>query len=207
MPANTIIEHISGVLIAGGKSRRMGRDKRFLTVGGTSLFHRTLGLLAQIFPETIVVLAEPVELLEIRGSRVMYDIIPNAGSLGGLYTGLMAASHPRVFAVACDMPFLNPDVIRFMASFDTTADIVVAKLERGFQPLHALYSRSCIPFLKAMTAKRDFKIQNLYGTQHLRVAVVKPADIAMAEAGLKSFQNVNTLDDLARAEAGLAEES
>ena len=144
MPVKPTIEDISGVLIAGGKSRRMGRDKRFLTVGGTSLFQRILTLLEQIFPETIVVLAEPLESLEVRGGRVVYDVIPNAGSLGGLYTGLMAASHVRIFAVACDMPFLNSDVIRFMASFDTTADIVVAKLESGFQPLHALYSRSCL---------------------------------------------------------------
>jgi molybdenum cofactor guanylyltransferase len=206
MPVKPITEDISGVLIAGGKSRRMGRDKRFLTVGGISLFHRTLTLLEQMFPETIVVLAEPVESLEVRGGRVVYDVIPNAGSLGGLYTGLMAASHVRIFAVACDMPFLNSDVIRFMASFDTTADIVVAKLENGFQPLHALYSRSCIPFLKGMAAERELKIQKLYGTQQLRVTVVDMAEIAIVGAGLKSFQNVNTEGDLARVEAELAGE-
>ena len=206
MPVKPTIEDISGVLIAGGKSRRMGRDKRFLTVGGTSLFQRILTLLEQIFPETIVVLAEPLESLEVRGGRVVYDVIPNAGSLGGLYTGLMAASHVRIFAVACDMPFLNSDVIRFMASFDTTADIVVAKLESGFQPLHALYSRSCLPFLKAMAAERDLKIQKLYGTQQLKVAVVDMAEIAIVGAGLKSFQNVNTEVDLARVEAELAGE-
>ncbi len=206
MPVKPITEDISGVLIAGGKSRRMGRDKRFLTVGGISLFHRTLTLLEQMFPETIVVLAEPVESLEVRGGRVVYDVIPNAGSLGGLYTGLMAASHVRIFAVACDMPFLNSDVIRFMASFDTTADIVVAKLENGFQPLHALYSRSCIPFLKGMAAERELKIQKLYGTQQLRVTVVDMAEIAIVGAGLKSFQNVNTEGDLERVEAELAGE-
>jgi molybdenum cofactor guanylyltransferase len=206
MPVKPITEDISGVLIAGGKSRRMGRDKRFLTVGGISLFHRTLTLLEQMFPETIVVLAEPVESLEVRGGRVVYDVIPNAGSLGGLYTGLMAASHVRIFAVACDMPFLNSDVIRFMASFDTTADIVVAKLENGFQPLHALYSRSCLPFLKGMAAERELKIQKLYGTQQLRVTVVDMAEIAIVGAGLKSFQNVNTEGDLARVEAELAGE-
>ena len=205
MLAKASIPDVSGVLIAGGKSRRMGRDKRLLTVGGTSLFHRTLSLLEQMFPETIVVLAQPVTSLEVQGSRVVYDVIPNAGSLGGLYTGLMVASHPRIFAVACDMPFLDSEMMRFMASFDTAADIVVAKLESGFQPLHALYSRSCLPFLKAMTADRDLKIQKLYSAQQLRVTVVDEADIANVGNGLKSFRNVNTAEDLARAEAELAE--
>ena len=206
MSAEPIIENISGVLIAGGKSRRMGRDKRFLTVGGTSLFDRTLRLLEQVFSETIVVLAEPVESLDTRGSRVVYDVIPNVGSLGGLYTGLMTASRSAIFAVACDMPFLSSDVIRFMASFDTTADIVVARLESGFQPMHALYSQPCIPFLKAMADKRDLKIQKLYGTQHLQVTIVDEVDLSTVGSGLKSFQNVNTLDDLAQAEADLIEE-
>jgi molybdopterin-guanine dinucleotide biosynthesis protein A len=205
MLAKLRIPDVSGVLIAGGKSRRMGMDKRLLTVGGTNLFHRTLSLLEQMFSETIVVLAQPVASLEVRGSRVVYDVIPNTGSLGGLYTGLMAASHPRIFAVACDMPFLDADMMRFMASFDSAADIVVAKLQTGFQPLHALYSRSCLPFLKAMAADRDLKIQKLYGAQQLRVTVVDMADIASVSNGLKSFRNVNTAEELAQAEAELAE--
>jgi molybdopterin-guanine dinucleotide biosynthesis protein A len=205
MLAKLRIPDVSGVLIAGGKSRRMGMDKRLLTVGGTNLFHRTLSLLEQMFSETIVVLAQPVASLEVRGSRVVYDVIPNTGSLGGLYTGLMAASHPRIFAVACDMPFLDADMMRFMASFDSAADIVVAKLQNGFQPLHALYSRSCLPFLKAMAADRDLKIQKLYGAQQLRVTVVDMADIASVSNGLKSFRNVNTAEELAQAEAELAE--
>jgi molybdopterin-guanine dinucleotide biosynthesis protein A len=117
----------------------------------------------------------------------------------------MAASHPRIFAVACDMPFLDADMMRFMASFDSAADIVVAKLQNGFQPLHALYSRSCLPFLKAMAADRDLKIQKLYGAQQLRVTVVDMADIASVSNGLKSFRNVNTAEELAQAEAELAE--
>jgi molybdenum cofactor guanylyltransferase len=205
MLAKLRIPDVSGVLIAGGKSRRMGMDKRLLTVGGTNLFHRTLSLLEQMFSETIVVLAQPVASLEVRGSRVVYDVIPDTGSLGGLYTGLMAASHPRIFAVACDMPFLDADMMRFMASFDSAADIVVAKLQSGFQPLHALYSRSCLPFLKAMAADRDLKIQKLYGAQQLRVTVVDMADIASVSNGLKSFRNVNTAEELAQAEAELAE--
>ncbi|HEY9526967.1 MAG TPA: molybdenum cofactor guanylyltransferase, partial [Anaerolineales bacterium] len=118
MGSNQVITNVSGILIAGGKSLRMGRDKRFLEVSGNSVFARTLRVLRETLAETIVVLAEPVDSLDVRGCRVVYDLIPNAGSLGGLYTGLMASTQPRIFAVACDMPFLNSDVIRFMATFD-----------------------------------------------------------------------------------------
>jgi molybdopterin-guanine dinucleotide biosynthesis protein A len=199
-----VIENVSAILIAGGRSRRMGRDKRFLTVDGSSLFRRTLDVLKQTFSETIVVLAEPVDSLDVQGSRVVFDLIPNAGSLGGLYTGLIASSRPRIFAVACDMPFLASEVIRFMVSFDDTADVVVAELEGRFQPMHALYSQACKPFLQVMAERQDLKIQNLFLRQELRITAIGVRELALLKSGMRSFQNINTPDDLARAEAEIA---
>ena len=203
MMTSHVIEKVSGVLIAGGKSRRMGQDKRFLTVGGIGIFRRTLDVLKNTFAETIVVLAEPVDSLDAQGSKVVYDIVPNAGSLGGLYTGLMTASESRVFAVACDMPFLDAEVIRFMASFDRTADVVVAELEGRFQPMHAMYSQRCLPYLQAMADKQDLKIQRLFLEKQLRVAVLSQSHLTGLSSGHRSFQNINTPDDLARAVAPL----
>lgn len=185
----------------------MGRDKRFLTVGGSSVFRRTLGVLERTFAETIVVLAEPVDALDVRGCRVVYDLIPNAGSLGGLYTGLMVSSQPRIFAVACDMPFLDSDVIRLMASFDMTADVVVAELTGRFQPMHAIYSQRCLPFLRPMAERQDLQIQKLFLKEELRVAVVGRSELVVLESGLRSFQNINTPEDLARAEAPIPDQS
>ena len=202
MPSH-IISKVSGVLIAGGKSRRMGHDKRFLTVGGIGIFGRTLDVLKETFAETIVVLAEPVDSLDAQGSKVVYDIVPNAGSLGGLYTGLMASSESRVFAVACDMPFLDAEVIRFMASFDRTADVVVAELEGRFQPMHAMYSQRCLPYLQAMADKQDLKMQRLFLEKQLRVAVLNQSHLTGLASGHRSFQNINTPGDLARAVAPL----
>lgn len=196
-----VIEDVSGVLIAGGKSRRMGQDKRFLRVGGKSVFDRTLSLLMSTFAETIVVLAEPIESLDVRGCRVVYDAIPNAGSLGGLYTGLTAASHSRIFAVACDLPFLNVEVIRLMVSFDRTADVVVAEFAGQFQPMHAVYSQHCAEFLKGMAERRDLKIQKLFRSEDLRIAVLGANEFALIGSGLRSFHNINTPEDLALAEA------
>ncbi len=195
-----IIGNVSGLLIAGGKSRRMGQDKRFVKVGGRSVFDRTLALLMATFAENIVVLAEPVDSLDVRGCRVVYDVISNAGSLGGLYTGLLAATQPRVFAVACDMPFVNVKVIRLMLSRNDTADVVAAHLSGRFQPMHAVYSKRCVPFLKAMAERRDLKLQKLLQRDELQIAVLSEDDFLPLQSGLRSFHNINTPDDLALAE-------
>ena len=204
MSERTLVD-VTGVLIPGGKSLRMGRDKRFLKVNGESVFDRTLSLLMDTFVETVVVLAEPIESLEVRGCRVVYDVIPNAGSLGGLYTGLLAASQPRIFAVACDMPFLHAEVIRYMVSCDETADVVVAELEGQFQPMHAVYSKRCAEFLKAMAERQNLKIQTLYRSEALRVAVLGANALSSLGVGLRSFQNINTPEDLALANAPISD--
>ncbi len=196
-----LIENASGILIAGGKSRRMGQDKRFLRVRGECVFDRTLALLMDTFAEAIVVLAEPINSLDVRGCRVVYDAIPNTGSLGGLYTGLVEASKPKIFAVACDMPFLNAEVVRFMLSYDDGADVVAADLAGRLQPMHAVYSKRCAPFLKAMAEEQDLKILKLFCREELRVAVLGANDFSSLPSGLRSFQNINTPDDLALAEA------
>ena len=83
---NKPIDHITGVLLAGGKSRRMGRDKRTLQVGGKSLFHRGLETLEGLFSEVVVVVADVESLVENLNSRVVTDLVPNRGSAGGLYS-------------------------------------------------------------------------------------------------------------------------
>ena len=196
-----MIEGVSGILIAGGKSRRMGRDKRFMKVSGESVFERTVSVLRSIFTENIVVLAEPIERLAVQDCSVVYDAIPNAGSLGGIYTGLIAATRPRVFVAACDMPFLNTEIIRFMASYDNTADIVVAQLSGKFHPTHALYSKRCIPFLRVMAERHQLRIQELFQQEDLRIAVLGENDFLPFASRVRSFRNINTPDDLALAES------
>jgi molybdopterin-guanine dinucleotide biosynthesis protein A len=178
----------------------MGLDKRFLKVAGQRTFDRTLKVLEELFAETIVVLAEPIAALDVKGCRVVYDAIPNTGSLGGLYTGLITSSHQQAFAVACDMPYLNSDVIRFMSSFDITADVVVAKLSGRFQALHALYTKRCVPILKEMAERKDLKLQRLFCDEALRISIVQERDLTAIDSGLRSFQNINTPEDLASAE-------
>jgi molybdenum cofactor guanylyltransferase len=191
-----LIPDMTGILVAGGKSRRMGRDKRFLELGGQTLLQRVLSVLQSLFGEVLVVLAEPLTQLEGQGYRVVTDLIPNCATLGGLHAGLSSASHRRVLAVGCDMPFLNPAVIRRLAEFGAQADVVMPKLVTGLQPMHAVYSKACLPHLEQMARTKQFKVQGLTEVPGLTVKLVPEKDFLDVDPQLLSFFNINTPADL-----------
>lgn len=191
-----VIPNMTGVLVAGGQSRRMGRDKRFLELGGQSLLHRALSVLQGLFPEVLIALAEPLPQLTGQGYRVVLDLIPNCATLGGLYTGLASAGHPRIFAVGCDMPFLNPEVIRRLAGLGAQADIAMPRLATGLQPMHAVYSKACLPHLERMAGAQELKVQALAEVPGLTVKLAPEKDFLDADPQLLSFFNINTPADL-----------
>lgn len=191
-----MIPNITGVLVAGGQSRRMGRDKRFLELGGHTLLQRALSVLQSLFAEVLVALAEPMPQLTGQSCRVVTDLIPNCATLGGLYTGLASASHPRIFAVGCDMPFLNPAVIRRLAKLGAQADVVMPKLVTGLQPMHAVYSTACLPHLERMATAQQLRVQGLVEVPGLTVKLVPEKDFLDVDPQLLSFFNINTPADL-----------
>lgn len=191
-----MISDMTGVLVAGGKSRRMGRDKRFLELDGQPLLQRALSVLQGLFPEVLVAVAEPLPQLTGQGYRMVLDLIPNCATLGGLYTGLFFASHPRVFAIGCDMPFLNPKVIKRLAETGPQADVVMPRLATGLQPMHAVYSKACLPHLERMAKEQRLKVQNLAEIAGLTVKLVPEKDFLDLDPQLLSFFNINTPADL-----------
>jgi len=186
---------VTGVLLAGGKSRRMGEDKRYLVVGEQTLLERGLGVLRSMFHEVLVVIAQDSAPLDI-DARVVRDLVPDCGSLGGIYTGLTQATSPYIFAVACDMPFLNQAVITHFTNRRDTADIVMARLATRLHPMHALYGKGCLPAMEQMIVARQLKIQELVSDASLRVQYVTEADLLSIDPSLRSFHNVNTPEDL-----------
>jgi molybdopterin-guanine dinucleotide biosynthesis protein A len=191
-----MISGVTGLLLAGGKSRRMGRDKRSLLVGEQTLFDRSLSVLKGLFHEVVVVIGQDSAELDGVACPVVRDLIPHCGSLGGLYTGLKQASTDHVFVVACDMPFLNPLVIRYFADLRGATDIVLAKLSNGLHPMHAVYAKTCLPFMEQMISERHLKIQDLVSQSSLRVRYVTEADLVENDPTARSFYNVNTPADL-----------
>ena len=186
---------VTGVLLAGGNSRRMGEDKRYLVVGEQTLLERGLAVLRSIFQEVLVVIAQDSLPLNV-DARVMRDLVPDCGSLGGLYTGLTQATTPYIFLVACDMPFLDPAVITQFTSRRASADIVMAKLAARLHPMHALYGKRCLPVVDQMIQARQLKIQGMVSHSSLRVRYVTEADLLTIDPFGRSFHNVNTPADL-----------
>ncbi len=191
-----VLEGLTGVLLAGGKSRRMGQDKRWLEVGGRPLFHRVLSALEGLFQEILIVVAEPLPQLEGTAHRVVTDLIPNCATLGGLYTGLSYAGGQRIFAVGCDMPFLSRTVITQMATLDRQADVVMAELATGLQPLHAVYSKACLAPMERMAKAGKLKVQELVQYPGLSVRLVPERDFRPIDPDGLSFMNVNTPADI-----------
>lgn len=194
---------VTGILLAGGKSRRMGEDKRHLVVGEQTLLERGLAVLRSTFQDVLVVIAQDSPPLGV-DARVVRDLVPDCGSLGGLYTGLMQATTPYIFVVACDMPFLDQAVIAQFTSRRATADIVMAKLAARLHPMHALYGKRCLPVLEQMIQARQLKIQELVPHASLRVQYVTETDLFSIDPSGRSFQNVNTPADLETARSMLS---
>jgi molybdopterin-guanine dinucleotide biosynthesis protein A len=190
-----MITDVTGVLLAGGKSRRMGQDKRFLHVGEMTLFERSLAVLRSVFQDVLVVIAQDSPPLQA-DVPVIRDLVPDCGSLGGLYTGLMQAATSYVFVVACDMPFLDPRAVQYVAGLKHQGDIVMAKRGEGLQPMHAIYSRRCLPVMEEMLKAHDLKIQKIVRHPTLQVRFITETELSGIDPDGRSFLNVNTPSDL-----------
>ena len=191
-----VIREVSGVVLAGGKSKRMGMDKRHLSVHGKPLLDRVTSVLLEIFPEVLLVLAEENISRQDKRIQIVTDLVPGRAAVGGLYTGLYYCRHPRVFAVACDMPFINPAVIELFSKKIEATDIVLAELVNGLQPLHGLYSKRCLPFLKEMIDAQDLCLQNIVDKQDLTVHRIHESEIKSLDPQLLSFLNLNSPADV-----------
>ncbi len=189
---------MTGLIIAGGKSRRLGIDKRFLDIGGRTCLQRVLDAYQGIFDE-ILIAADAVEPFQSLGVRVVVDIIPGRATLGGLYTGLHYAAGERVFAAAGDMPWLNPAAIRIVLDQACSGDIVIPDVEGQLQPMHAVYAKACLPSLRTLIEAGTLKVQDLCKCPELRVQRIPQSAFTAVDPELRSFFNINTPDDLAQA--------
>ncbi|MBN1471333.1 MAG: molybdenum cofactor guanylyltransferase, partial [Syntrophaceae bacterium] len=148
----------------------------------------------QIFSEIIIVTNDSPSYTEFKDAEVVTDIYPDKGSLGGIYTGLFYAKNDYAFVAACDMPSLNKDFIFFMIDQIDQHDIIVPELAGGFQALHAIYSRRCLPAIKKMISADQLKIAGLY--KEMRLLKINEAQVKPFNTKGNIFININTPDDL-----------
>lgn len=192
-------------IIAGGQSRRMGRDKAFVKLGGLTLIQRVIQRSADLGQaETILITNKPADYAHL-GLPMHRDFLPGKGSLGGIYTALMQASSPAVLVLACDMPFVNGELLRFMiAQLDADTDIVVPRVAGYPQALHAIYRKTCIDPIRAQLEANRLKIIRFY--DQMRARYLDEVDYAEFDAGGSSFANLNTPAELAQARQWLRAE-
>ncbi len=188
---------VTGIILAGGKSRRMGRDKLFLQTGGVPLFERVYGVLNRIFTDIIVVANNP-KWFHSYGVRVVTDVIPGKGAIGGLHTGLKYASSHHSFCFAADMPFLNPRLIRYMIGKRNEGDVIIPRTSDGLQPLHAIYSKACLLPIENLITKGNLKIVDFF--REITVVYISEREVLTYDPRLISLMNINTREDLRHAE-------
>lgn len=189
---------LSGVILAGGKSTRLGRDKTFLELEGRTLMARTLDVLAQLTGDLVIVTSMAPHLFP-PSARVVADRYVGAGVLAGVHAGLLAAREELALVVACDMPFLNLDLLRYIISLARDADVVVPRWT-DVEPLHAVYRpATCLGPIEKALARGERRVVSFY--DGLRVRYVERAEIAQFDPQGLSFFNVNTPSDWQRARA------
>ena len=198
----------TGVVLAGGRSSRMGRNKALLDVGGRRIVDRVFDALGSVTDRILVVRADDPWIDDIaaaRGALVVQDRYPGAGSLGGIYTGLAAAGGEAAFTVACDMPFLRADVARLVIGRAAEGDVVIPRLGDQLETMHAVYTKRCLPHMEERLRAGRLKIVGFF--DRVRVVEVPEADVRRVADPEVVFMNVNTPDELAHAREIDARES
>ncbi len=177
----------------------MGRDKAFVELAGKPLIEHVLERSADLGQaETIIITNKPAQYRHL-GLPMYRDVLPNKGSLGGIYTALVKAKRPHALVLACDMPFVNADLLRFMiAQMDNELDIVVPTVDAYPQGLHAIYKKTCIKPIAEQLAADRLKIIRFY--DQMRVRYLDETDCAPFDPDGRCFTNLNTPAELAEAE-------
>lgn len=202
---------VSGIILVGGSSRRMGQDKALLPVGNQRLIDRVVSLVGAVADDLLVV-ASGAERYRSPHWRVVQDAFPGAGSLGGLYSGLQAARYSYAVAVAVDMPFLNPDLLRYLIRVGRDWDATVPQVnpfrlsarpgrdghaptarDADLQPLHAVYHRRVAIAIRECIRQGDLRMISFLPL--VRVRLVSNEETARYDPEGLSFFNANTPDD------------
>jgi molybdopterin-guanine dinucleotide biosynthesis protein A len=182
---------VTGVILAGGRSSRMGRDKASLIVSGVPLFEGVLTVLQRVFAEVLIAGDRP----DLCRPQVpcLTDLYPGS-ALGGLYTALLAARTPFIFAAACDLPYPDPRLIRAILARREGYDVVVPCTPRGLEPLFALYGKGCLAPMREQLEAGRLRICELFA--RLRVRHVEAAELPPGWE--RALCNLNTPEDLRR---------
>jgi molybdopterin-guanine dinucleotide biosynthesis protein A len=215
----------SAAILAGGRATRFGgRDKSALVVEGRPIVERQLAELSAVADDVMIVGADGAPHLRVEGAsasraearaatpraearrlqasdhvRLVADIVPGCGPLGGLLAALTEMRNDRVFVVACDMPYIDGRFAEYLLSLAGEAAVVVPQTDRGYHPLCAVYTRACLEPVAARIAERRLALHGLFADVPTRI--VTPAEMSRFGAPSRLLANVNTPDEYAGLDA------
>jgi molybdopterin-guanine dinucleotide biosynthesis protein A len=187
---------VSCIVLAGGEGKRLGADKAFLKIGGRVLIEGIVEKMARIGDEVIIVTNSPRRYGYLE-AKLVGDVYPGKGALGGIYSGLKAAHSHHSLVVACDMPFLDLKLLRYMILLAPGQDVVIPRIGELTEPLHAIYSKRCLQPIECVLAGGGRRIIEFF--PEVRVRYVEEQEIRLFDPQLLSFFNINTLADLEEA--------
>lgn len=184
---------VSVAVLAGGQSKRMGQDKAFLEVGGRRVIDRVLARLKPLTDDLFIGTNSPEKYQEF-GLRLVPDVYPDKAALGGIYSAIVAARYARVLIVACDMPFLNTELMQYLIELAPTADVIAPLIEPP-QPetLHAVYSKNCLPAIEPRLQANKLRVIGFF--EAVSVRYVQREEVARFDPNFYSFLNMNTPDE------------
>ena len=183
---------VTGVILAGGESRRMGQNKALMRLGGERLVDRVARTLGACCAELLMVTNSPEVYADV-GIRMVGDVWPGKGSLGGIYSAIHHADTPYVLVVACDMPFLQAASLTYLIEQIDAYDVVMPDVLGEQQPLHAIYGRACLePIRRRLEADR---LRIVGFLSDVRVRTVTAAELQPLDPNLIAFQNLNTREE------------
>jgi molybdopterin-guanine dinucleotide biosynthesis protein A len=190
---------MTSIILAGGRSSRLGRNKSLQIVAGKTLIQWAIDRLAILSTEIIVATArgEEIPYSSNASLKTVADIHPGKGPLAGIYSGLIASSSPRAIVVSCDTPFLSVGLLEYMTQTCPGFDIVVPRIQEKIEPLCAVYSKNCVDPIQELLEKNELKIIELYPM--VTASYIEEAEIDRFDPEHLSFFNINSQSDLDRA--------
>ena len=188
-------------VLAGGQSTRMGSDKSFALLNGRPLIEHTidkLETLRRTYPTApILIISNNVAVYSYLGLPVLTDVLPHRASLSGLYSALWHSPAQFTLCVACDMPFLNPALLEYLIQAAEGWEAAIPRIGDHLETLHAVYSKSCLNPIRGALDRRELKITK--AVTSLQTNYIDVPALRRLDPELHSFRNINTHDDLARA--------
>jgi molybdopterin-guanine dinucleotide biosynthesis protein A len=184
-------------ILAGGKSTRMGQDKATIKIGEKALIRLVYDKVKEVFDDVLIIsrLHNAIESID---APVLKDIVPFGNSMTGIASALLYSETPYTLVVACDMPFLSTEAFKYMVKEATGEDIIIPKTKLGFEPLHAIYNKSCIAHLLRLIEQNRFKITGVLPFVSVKELKEHPC---FYRTGNPVFTNINVMNDLSMVEA------